>query len=304
MKRSFLFYLSLLSIVVAGCKAVDDSTNHNSSSTPKNIYTPQYTIDESFVGTTTDANNSRFSIENVEKHESILDGKTIYFLGSSVTYGSATNGVAMGEYLSALTGCFFKKEAVSGTTIQNESGKTNSYTQRLESTTQFNKEAAIDAFVCQISTNDAYNTTRLSRLGELTDENELEISNFNRNTTYGGLEFIVNYVEQTWDCPIFFYSGAYFGDGSGTRKSSAPTGTNYAKIIQAAQDVADKYNTYQDYEVYIIDLFNDEEFNAAANDSYYQWATSDAIHPKKAGYLQWWVPYFEAFLSNYFEGNI
>ena len=73
MKRSFLFYLSLLSIVVAGCKAVDDSTNHNSSSTPKNIYTPQYTIDESFVGTTTDANNSRFSIENVEKHESIYN---------------------------------------------------------------------------------------------------------------------------------------------------------------------------------------------------------------------------------------
>jgi len=53
------------------------------------------------------------------------------------------------------------------------------------------------------------------------------------------------------------------------------------------------------FEVGVIDLFNDEEFNAVASDAYYSWATSDAIHPKKAGYLQWWTPYFESYLTYY-----
>lgn len=38
----------------------------------------------------------------------------------------------------------------------------------------------------------------------------------------------------------------------------------------------------------IIDLFNDGDFNKQASDKYYKWATSDPIHPKKAGYLEWW----------------
>ena len=46
----------------------------------------------------------------------------------------------------------------------------------------------------------------------------------------------------------------------------------------------------------MIDLFNDEEFNAAVSDDYYKWCTNDPVHPKKAGYLNWWMPYFEQFL--------
>lgn len=307
MKKAILFLLNVAILSLGGCKSSEEATSSVFTSTSKKepvIYEPEYTITKEYIGTTTDSNNSMFNVENVEQHDSILEDKVIYFLGSSVTYGANSDGKAMGEYLAALTGCTIKKEAVSGTTIQNESGKTNSYTQRLENTTEFDVNAKIDAFVCQISTNDAYNSTRLGRLGRLSAEDQLDSDSFDRNTTYGGLEFIVTYVTETWGCPVFFYSGAYFGDGSGTRKSSAPTGSNYKKIIDATYDVAEKYNSYQDFEVFIIDLFNDEDFNDAADDEYYKWATNDPVHPKKAGYLQWWTPYFEAYLSNYFEGNL
>ena len=50
---------------------------------------------------------------------------------------------------------------------------------------------------------------------------------------------------------------------------------------------------YNGTQVGVIDMFHDAEFNAAASKEYYGWAQSDAIHPKRAGYLQWWTPYLE-----------
>ncbi|MBP5242581.1 MAG: hypothetical protein J6Z36_02700 [Clostridia bacterium] len=64
----------------------------------------------------------------------------------------------MADYLAALTGCVSVKEAVSGTTIYDDGGRgdsgAKSYTRRLKNSTAFDKTATIDAFVCQISTND------------------------------------------------------------------------------------------------------------------------------------------------------
>ena len=34
------------------------------------------------------------------------------------------------------------------------------------------------------------------------------------------------------------------------------------------------------------------------SDKYYSWACNDPIHPRKAGYLQWWTPYIQAYLEN------
>ena len=58
-----------------------------------------------------------------------LSGKKFLFLGSSVTYGSASGGYSMADHLSATENCYVIKEAVSGTTLV-DSGE-NSYVQRV-----------------------------------------------------------------------------------------------------------------------------------------------------------------------------
>lgn len=258
----------------------------------------QYTIEEEIAAGIT-ANDEKYAVSNVEQREnSPLKGKTIYWLGSSVTYGSASQSESMADYLAALTGCTSKKDAVSGTTIfdDNKTADTgiNSYTRRLTNSKVFDKTEKVDAFVCQISTNDARND-RLTKRGFLTHEDKIEVDDFDLATTIGGIEYIIAYVTSTWGCPVYFYSGSYFGD-TGDRKSTNPTGTNYAKLIEDVYTIADKWNSYEDYHVGVIDLYNDEDFNAQASNTYYKWATSDAIHPRRAGYLQWWTPYFEHYL--------
>lgn len=259
---------------------------------------PEYGIDETLMADN-DPNADIFAISNVTKKEnSPLEGKTIYWLGSSVTYGSASYAQSMADYLAAMTGCISKKEAVSGTTLYDDGGTgdsgAKSYTRRMLNSSVFDKDEQIDAFICQISTNDARND-RLNKWGEMRTDNEIVVEAFDRSTTLGGVEFIIAYVRETWNCPVYFYSGGYFGD-EGTRKSTNPTGTNYGKLVDEVKKIADKWYD-MGYEVGVIDLFNDEEFNAKASDDYYKWCMSDAIHPKRAGYYQWWTPYFENYLT-------
>ena len=82
-----------------------------------------------------------------------LGGKRIIFLGSSVTYGACAMGQSFIEALEEKDGIIAIKEAVSGTLLVDEDvadGK--SYIARL-ATIDTNIKA--DAFVCQLSTNDA-----------------------------------------------------------------------------------------------------------------------------------------------------
>lgn len=260
----------------------------------------EYTIDESVLESGIDANNSQFYASNVTPVEdSPLAGKTIYWLGSSVTYGASSGGEAMAEFLAAKTGCISVKEAVSGTTIFDDGGNGNtgskSYTRRLVSGDNFDKEAEVDAFICQISTNDAI-SYRLGKRGAIDETGEIYSHIFDRSTTIGGVEFIIAYVTETWGCPVYFYSGSYFGDtGSGTRTNGDPSGTNYGKLVEDVKEVVAKWQDLG-YDVGVIDMFNDEDFNAQVSDEYYKWCVSDAIHPKRAGYLNWWMPYFEQYL--------
>ncbi len=291
--------MGLVAVLASGMLLGGCGSNDESSSAAIEYPKEQYTVSDEVIATNK-PNDEIFNAKNVTKRESSpLEGKTIYWLGSSVTYGSASNGQSMADYLAALTGCISKKDAVSGTTIFDD-GKTadtgeKSYTRRLVSSKVFDKTEKVDAFVCQISTNDARND-RLDKRGAITDELTYESEAFDRKTTLGGVEFIIAYVEETWDCPVYFYSGSYFGD-TGTRKNSNPKGSEYAKLIDEVKEIAEKFNGIYGYEVGVIDLYNDEAFNAVASDAYYSWVMSDAIHPKAAGYLQWWTPYFESYLA-------
>ena len=307
MRKLTVFPLALSALCLACAPTPSSSSSPSEPSEPSSISSSEeprvieYDIlpDEEIVSGLT-ANDARFDkskVEMVEDHP--LLGKRIYWLGSSVTYGASSNGQSMADFLSAKTGATCVKDAVSGTTIYDNGGTGNSgdksYTRRLVNSTVFKTDVQVDAFICQISTNDARNDA-LSHRGSISDDDVIYPEEFDRSTTLGGIEFIISYVVETWDCPIYFYSGSYFGDGSGTRLNNNPKGSEYGRLVDETKQIIEKWKKVKGVDIGIIDLFNDEEFNAKASDKYYTWATSDPIHPRKAGYLQWWMPYFEDFL--------
>ena len=60
----------------------------------------------------------------------VLKGKTVLFLGSSVTYGSAAGGVSFADMMAETCGIKMIKEAVSGTTLADINDQ--SYVSRLK----------------------------------------------------------------------------------------------------------------------------------------------------------------------------
>lgn len=53
-----------------------------------------------------EGNGEEYALDNVtEIAESPLKGKTVVFLGSSVTYGSASGGVSFADYIEKSSGC-------------------------------------------------------------------------------------------------------------------------------------------------------------------------------------------------------
>lgn len=292
MKKLLIFLLiSTLLLSTVGCGTAAPGE-------PPVLPTPEYAASEEYL-MTHDANDVIFSVANVVKKEnSPLEGKTIYWLGSSVTYGSASEGESMADYIAAMTGAVCKKEAVSGTTIFDDGGSgdtgAGSYTRRLVNSTVFDKNEKVDAFICQISTNDAA-TNRISMWGSLTDDTVTVSSEFDRGTTIGGIEFIIAYVTETWGCPVYFYSGANFTK-EGARMGTNPAADNYGRLVDRVERAVEKWNRVEGVETGIINLFEDAQFNAAVSDAYYAWGMKDPVHPKRAAYLQWWAPYIENYL--------
>lgn len=115
-----------------------------------------------------------------------LQGKTVLFLGSSVTYGSASGGVSFAELMAEQCGFCCVKEAVSGTTLADIEER--SYVARLKTVDTF---LPVDLFICQLSTNDA--------------GRELPVEQ-----TEAALRFIVTYVKDTFGCPIAFYTNTRY----------------------------------------------------------------------------------------------
>lgn len=322
MKKN-IFYLSLMMMsvgILAGCNGTPSSPQTSLppgstpiTSTPQDSIPPvsefvpeiEYTIDESLPSSGKDANGADFTVSKVKRVEnSPLAGKTIYWLGSSVTYGASSGGEAMAEFLAAKTGAICRKDAVSGTTLFDDgSTGSKSYTRRLTNSTIFKKDEHVDAFICQISTNDAI-SSRIHKRGYVEDADVQYASLFNKATTLGGVEYIISYVTATWKCPVYFYSGSYFGDpGSESRVNEDPSGSNYAQLVDDVKVAVAKWQELG-YDVEVIDMYNDADFNAAVSDEYYKWCTNDPVHPKRAGYLNWWMPYFEQFLTRKLKDDI
>lgn len=217
-------------------------------------------------------NAERYDIENIEElAESPLKGMDILYLGSSVTFGAYSQGTAFPEYIAARNGTTFVKEAVSGTTLVNEG--IGSYISRMQS---LDKNAHFDMFVCQLSTND---TTQNKTLGEVSADGTTE---FDTSTVCGAIEYIITYVTQTWNCPVVFYTNSYYESQS------------YAAMVNALEEIQQKYD------IGVIDLYTDEEFNDISDEQRSLYMADD-IHPTKAGYLEWWTPRMEEYLYEFIK---
>ena len=183
-----------------------------------------------------------------------LAGKTVLFLGSSVTYGSAANGESFADMLTEY-GCNVVKEAVSGTTLVDTGA--DSYVSRMKT---MDRSVKADLFVCQLSTNDASQGKPLGIFDGRMDT----------STVAGAIEYIVDYAKRTWRCPVAFYTNPRYDSEA------------YAQMVEALKKC----------DVEIIDLWSDDAFNRITEVQRARYM-ADHIHPTKEGYREWWLPVFE-----------
>ncbi len=211
-----------------------------------------------------EGNGEKYNLENVPMlKDSPLQGYHIAYLGSSVTYGACSQQIAFPEYISKHNGTTFVKEAVSGTTLVE--GK-NSYVERLQ---KMNKSNSFDLFICQLSTNDA---TLKKPIGS--------VNTIDTTTVSGAINYIIDYVTQTWNCPIVFYTNCYYEN------------EHYVHMVKTLKDIQAKKA------IGIIDLYTDKNFNNITKEQRKLYMADD-IHPTKAGYLEWWMPKMEQYLYDY-----
>lgn len=196
--------------------------------------------------------------------DSPLEGRHILFLGSSVTYGAASQGVSFADYLAARNGCTITKEAVSGTSLV-DSGL-DSYISRLK---KMDTDTAADLFVCQLSTNDATQKKPLGTVGE--SYNRVD---FDAKTVAGAIEYIISYAKEFWNCPVVFYTNPQYDSAA------------YAAMVELLHTIQEKWG------ITVIGLWSDADFNELTPEQG-ELYLADAIHPTKAGYLEWWTPYME-----------
>lgn len=195
---------------------------------------------------------------------SLLYGKQIGFLGSSVTYGAAAGGNSFVEYLQAKDGVIPTKSAISGTTLAGLAPKT--YTSRLRE--DFDQQTNYDAFVCQLSTNDG---RAHKKMGRITPDSQT--TQFDRDTTIGAIEDILAYVQAHFNCPVVFYTCVRKAD------------QEYAELVRQLYALQAKWSFY------ILDLWADPVVKAAIARTPNLMA--DDAHPTKMGYKQLWTPLFE-----------
>lgn len=259
-KKIVLIVLAVILLAVAGCGAYVYFAYFNSHPEKEPGNAPEYSVAE------TNTNP-----------ESVLTGKRIIFLGSSVTYGSESMGESFVDYLEKMDGVIPYKEAVSGTTlVDKDSYGRASYIARMK---LIDRDFTADAFVCQLSTNDA---TMKKPLGEISESMRLE--DFDTQTVTGAMEYVIAYARETWDCPIVFYTGTpYQSRGS----------AEYEAMVDRLLELRDKWD------ITVLDLWHDPAMAAVSSEDYALYM-ANGIHPTRAGYRDWWTPKFEECLTEIF----
>lgn len=198
----------------------------------------------------------------------MIAGKKLYFLGSSVTYGSAAKGISFADLLAEKYGAVIYKEAVSGTTLADINE--NSYIRRLIANSD---NFVPDVFICQLSTNDAVLKIPLGEAAVSFDKNDFDVL-----TVAGAIEYIIAYAREKWRCPVVFYTGTRFDS------------------VQYEKMVALLFRIQQKWDIGVLDLWNDR-MNEIGQKQYKEYM-SDPIHPTLKGYSEWWLPKFAEYLNS------
>ncbi|RHW51876.1 hypothetical protein DS831_00650 [Bombilactobacillus bombi] len=206
-------------------------------------------------------------------HHSALAGKKIVFLGSSVTRGLAAGGISFVDFLKSEDGVNTIKNAIDGTTLAGRGA--NTYVNRMKK--QISPQTKLDAFVCQLSTNDVAQNKTLGTIS-----NSKDIADFDINTTTGAIEYVIKYVQDTWHCPVIFYTGLYRDN------------PKYNQLVARLFELQKKWNFS------IIDLYNNSDINNALKQNYNIYM-ADAIHPRKVFYQDYWTPIFRQELLKLFN---
>lgn len=194
--------------------------------------------------------------ESTSVYVHYIDAPKFYFLGSSVTYGFATNGVSFVNEIQNTLNCTCTKEAISGTTLTDNGP--SSYVERMEN--NFSKNEKIEHLIVQLSTNDI---SQNKPLGIISDSNE--ISSFNKQTVLGAMEYIIAYAKKTWNCEVTFYTNPKYNNA------------NYENLITKLYEIQNKWN------IGIIDFYYYKNMDALDNNTLSSYM-SDAIHPNSKGY--------------------
>ena len=203
-----------------------------------------------------------------------LAGKRICALGSSVTYGESAFQQAVGEYIAVRFDATLTKEAVSGTTLADLDD--TSYVSRMKN--NLSKDDHFDLFIVQLSTNDA---TQGIEIGQIS--NSMNLEDFDTRTILGAMEYIINYVDQTWGCPVAFYTGTQYGSD------------DYSNMVQQLLQLKLKYPN-----LIVLDLYSNDAFNDISDEDRALYM-SDPIHPTRAGYSRWWGPEMERQLMDFYS---
>ena len=95
-----------------------------------------------------------------------------------------------------------------------------------------------------------------------------DMNDFNLTTTSGAIEYIIAYVQKTWNCPIVFWTNTNFHNA------------RYEQLISILLEVQKKWG------IFVLDLYHKKTMYSLTADEY-QLYLFDSIHPTMAGYLKW-----------------
>lgn len=248
-------------------------------------------------------NDSSLDLDNILYEDgSYLNGKTIGYLGSSITYGFQSGGVSFVDYIQKISGSTSIKQAITGGPLAKKEGareEVSYITQLLEGA--ITPDTKLDALVVQLSTNDA---SLGIEFGSLSDSYDLD--DFDYSTIYGAMEYIIAYAKQVWDCPVIFYTNPYLSDeaishfvavnGGSEQEIKEVYQTVYQEMVDALYDVQSKWD------IGIIDMWNESSF-VDVDVLLREYYMVDPIHPSKAGYLFWYTPFIQAQLETMLQEN-
>ncbi len=93
----------------------------------------------------------------------------------------------------------------------------------------------------------------------------------------GAMEYIIVYAKEHYGCPVMFYTGTKYDSDQ------------YAKMVELTKEIQDKWD------IGIINMWDELDTDIPE----YNYYMANGIHPNRAGYLDWWTPFFEQEITEY-----